>query len=468
MLESKIKAILKQGEGIQVEFKECKTSLNKDIYETVCAFLNRIGGEILLGVNDKGHITGIDPQFCKQIKADFTTPIQNPQKINPAFYLLLEEVIINDKIIFYIYVPESSQVHRCNGKTYDRNEDGDFNITDNNHLVSSLFLRKQTSYSENKIYPYAELADLRIDVIEHVRKLALSRQNNHPWGTMDDLNLLKSAQLYKKDFQTQKSGLTLAGLLLFGKDETILSVSPYFKTDAILRRDNMDRHDDRDDIRTNLIDSYIRLLNFGEKHLKDPFYLENNVRISLRSYILREVISNLLIHREYTNPFPAKFIIDHEKLYTENSNKPHGFGLIDPAQFSPFPKNPSIARMFKEIGRADELGSGVRNLFKYCKAYCGHDPQLLEGDIFKFSLNLTAQAIAQATAQDERVKKVLEFCQTPRTRGEIQEFLGLKHREHIRAEILNPLLKQGLLHPTLPEKLTSPKQKYFSQKKDKQ
>ena len=70
--------------------------------------------------------------------------------------------------------------------------------------------------------------------------------------------------------------------------------------------------------------------------------------------------------------------------------------------------------------------------------------------------------------QDERVKKVLEFCQTPRTRGEIQEFLGLKHREHIRAEILNPLLKQGLLHPTLPEKLTSPKQKYFSQKKDKQ
>jgi len=41
MLESKIKGIIKQGEGLRIEFKECKTALNKDIYETVCAFLNR-------------------------------------------------------------------------------------------------------------------------------------------------------------------------------------------------------------------------------------------------------------------------------------------------------------------------------------------------------------------------------------------------------------------------------------------
>jgi ATP-dependent DNA helicase RecG len=36
----------------------------------------------------------------------------------------------------------------------------------------------------------------------------------------------------------------------------------------------------------------------------------------------------------------------------------------------------------------NEAGAGVRNLFKYCKAYCGHDPQLIEQDIFKFILRL--------------------------------------------------------------------------------
>ena len=381
----KIKQIIKQGEKISVEFKECKASLAKDIYDTVCAFLNRSGGELLLGVNDNGVITGIDPKYIEQIKKDFVTAVNNPQKISPAFYLSIEEIAIDGKVILYIYVPESSQVHRCSGRIYDRNEDGDFDITDNNNLVSELFLRKQTTYSENQVFPYMELADLRQDIIGRVRKQAAIHRENHAWESMDDLGMLKSAQLYKKDFQTGKNGFTLAAILLFGKDETILSVLPHFRTDAILRRENRDRYDDRDDIRTNLIDSYDRLLSFGEKHLSDPFYMENDQRVSLRGHILREVISNILIHREYINAFPAKFIIDHEKLYTENSNKPHGFGLIDPVYFSPYPKNPSIARVFREIGRADELGSGVRNLFKYCRIYCGRDPQLFEEDVFVFT-----------------------------------------------------------------------------------
>jgi ATP-dependent DNA helicase RecG len=38
-----------------------------------------------------------------------------------------------------------------------------------------------------------------------------------------------------------------------------------------------------------------------------------------------------------------------------------GHSLIEPTSFMPFPKNPVIARVFIEIGRADELGSGVKN-----------------------------------------------------------------------------------------------------------
>lgn len=481
MLESKVKSIISDGEGICVEFKTCKSGLSKDIYESVSAFLNRSGGELLLGVNDKGEVIGIEKKYFQKIKSDFTTSINNSQKITPSFYLSIQEVKIDNKNILYIYVPESSQVHRCNGKIFDRNEDGDFDITNNNELVTTLFLRKQTNYSENKIYPHAELTDFRSDIIEKVRKLVSLERKDHPWKSLDDFELLKSAQLYKKDFETGKDGFNLAAILLFGKDETILSVLPHYKIDAILRRDNVDRYDDRDDIRTNLIDAYDRLIHFGEKHLSDPFYLENDQRISLRRKILREVVSNLLIHREYTNAFPAKFIIDKEKFYTENSNKPHSHGLIDPFEFSPFPKNPSIARLFKEIGRADELGSGVRNLFKYCKSYCGSDPQLIEEDIFKFILPLTGkivqeppqknivstgeatgEATGEVTGEVDRTNKIIDFCKKPKTSNEIMGLLGLTHKEYFRTEILNPLLEQGLLHPTIPDKLTSPKQKYYS------
>ena len=60
--------------------------------------------------------------------------------------------------------------------------------------------------------------------------------------------------------------------LLFGKDETNLSVIPHHKTDLILRRENLDRFDDRDDVRTNLIESYDRIITFGQKYPSDPFY----------------------------------------------------------------------------------------------------------------------------------------------------------------------------------------------------
>ena len=178
---------------------------------------------------------------------------------------------------------------------------------------------------------------------------------------------------------------------------------PHHRTDALLRRENVDRYDDRDDIRTNLLDSFDRLMAFVAKHLPDPFFLEGVQRISLRDHIFREVAANLMIHREFLNAYPAKFIIESNRVFAENSNKPHGHGLIDPVHFSPFPKNPVIARFFKEIGRADELGSGVRKLFKYCRHYTGgKDPELIEEDIFKCIVPLAPEATVQATPKLQR------------------------------------------------------------------
>ncbi|MDQ6955446.1 MAG: putative DNA binding domain-containing protein [Mariprofundaceae bacterium] len=464
MNESRIKKLLKQGEGLQIEFKTCRDALNRDVFESVCAFLNRFGGDLLLGVRDNGEVTGVAPDAVDRIKNDFVTALNNLQKISPPFYLSIEAVTYEGKSVLHVAVPESSQAHRCNGKIFDRNEDGDFNITDNTGLVAALYQRKQSSYAENKIYPYVKLEHLRRDWIAKARKMAINQRPNHPWATLDDLELLKSAQLYQQDFSTGKEGFTLAAILLLGHDDVILSVLSHHRTDAILRRENLDRYDDRDDIRTNLLESYERLTAFIAKHLPDLFYLEGDQRISLRDHIFREVVANMLIHRDFLNVIPAKLVIEQQRVLTENSNKPHGHGLIDVASFSPFPKNPVIARFFKEIGWADELGSGVRNLFKYSVAYGGKEPQLMEGDVFKTIVTLRApQATQQATPQaTPQASKLLVFCSEPRSREEMQHFMGLKDREHFRKALLVPLLDQGLLKLTMPDKPTSPKQKYSS------
>ncbi len=385
MTKQRIKEILKQGEGISVEFKKSQFDLPKNIFDSVCAMLNRNGGHILLGINDNGKVEGVLKDSINRIINNFVTSIINSQVLFPTIYLLPEIIKIDDKTIIYIYIPQSSQVHNTKGKIFDRNEDGDFDITNNSLHIANLYFRKQTNYSENTIYPYAQITDLRDDLIERARKRAkIENMGNHPWTEMSNMELLKSTQLYKKDMQTGKEGFTLAAILLFGKDETISNVLPYHKTDAILRRKNIDRYDDRDDIQTNLIESYDRLMAFVAKHLPDPFFLEGDTRISLRDKIFREAVTNILVHREYTNAFPAKMIIENDRVLFENANNPHGNGLINPNNYTPFPKNPVIAKVFKEIGFADILGSGVRNLFKYTKHFSnGGVPQLIEGDIFK-------------------------------------------------------------------------------------
>lgn len=396
MTPEKLKDILQKGEGIEIEFKTSQFELTKDVFESICAFLNRRGGHLFLGVKDTGVVEGVIEDCVQEIINSIVTNANNPQKLNPPFYLSTNVIDHEGKKVIYVYVPESSQVHSTNGKIFDRNEDGDFDITRQADQVTQLYLRKQTTYSENRIYPYTKLSDFKPELFSRIRTLAGNQRVDHPWLNMSDEELLRSAGLFKHDHQTGKDGYTLAAILLFGKDEVIQSVLPHHKTDAIVRVENTDRYDDRDDIRTNLIESYDRLMAFVRKHLPDKFYLEGDQRVSLRDRIFREVISNLLIHREFANAFPAKLVIDKDKVFTENWNRPHYGGVIDPGNFSPYPKNPVIAKFFKEIGRVDELGSGVRNTFKYCGIYTpGTKPEFIEDDVFRTVIPLKTEESAE-------------------------------------------------------------------------
>jgi ATP-dependent DNA helicase RecG len=105
--------------------------------------------------------------------------------------------------------------------------------------------------------------------------------------------------------------------------------------------------------------------------------------VSVRSHIAKEIVSNILVHREFSGTFPARIVIEKDRLVAENWNRALRHGRIDPENYEPYPKNPILARFFVNIGYADTLGSGVRNLMKYTKLYSGGEPELIEGEIFR-------------------------------------------------------------------------------------
>ena len=127
-------------------------------------------------------------------------------------------------------------------------------------------------------------------------------------------------------------------------------------------------------------------------------------------------------------------------------------------------------RVYRDLDLVEQLGSGMNRIL-----------DVYSNDIYKFSDNfievcfyyekeydqVTQQATQQATRHDDnRTDKIMKFCIEPKSREEIQVFLKLKDREYLRKNILNPLIKDEYLKLTIPEKPKSPKQKYYSLRRD--
>ncbi|MCL2254930.1 MAG: putative DNA binding domain-containing protein [Lachnospiraceae bacterium] len=465
MTPDRIKQLLATGEGISIEYKECVNELSNSVWETVCSFSNRYGGHLILGAKDDGTPIGVNPRAAQQMRKNFANMLNNQKKISPALFLSLSEVVLDDKLLLYVYIPVSSQMQSCSGKIFDRNEDGDLDITNSTNLVAQLSLRKSDQFTEREVFPYATLDDLRLDLIPRVKRMATGRIPDHPWKDMEAMEIFKSAGLYEDDKRTGKKGFNLAAILLFGKDEVVRSCAPGIVTDALLRRDNVDRYDDRRYIETNLIEAYDQLMEFFEKHTNDSFHLVNDVSVSARSWIAREMLSNILAHREYSKAFNAKLIIERERIYAENWNRSNEHGRIDPKSFTPQSKNPIIAKFFMNIGRADQLGSGVRNLYIYTKLYSGGEPELIEGDIFKTIIplvrvderqmnttdysriqpNTTEYERKEADHAGEKKRKILKYLEEHNqvSVADLTKLFALSE-ERIRA-IMREMVKEGVV-----------------------
>lgn len=92
-----------------------------------------------------------------------------------------------------------------------------------------------------------------------------------------------------------------------------------------------------------------------------------------------------------------------------------------------------------------ELGSGMRKMMKYSRAYSGADPELVEGDVFRMVIRVpefgekmeSATGTQQATQQ---VAKLLAACVGELSRAELIQAVGIKDRVSFSRNYLDPAL----------------------------
>ena len=442
MDEAGLQAHLDCGEGLMVEFKRCGGQPQDDTFETICAFANRQGGNLFLGVSDDGEPCGVPEGAALFIQRNIVNVVNNPRLFNVPPAIETEVISTGGLDVVRVWVPMGPAVYSYRGVTYDRLADADIRVLGVDQM-SLLYLRKQNAYTERKVYRFVSTSDLDAGLIARARKMALARNPSHPWATLDDDELLRSAGLRTRDRQTGEEGLTLAAVLLLGADDVISDVCPAYRTDAIVRQEDLDRYDDREIVTTNLIDSHAELCRFASRHLPDRFALDGAQRVSPRDVIVRELVSNLLIHREFVSAFPAKLVIERDCIRTENASRALFEGRIMLEDFNPVSKNPLIARFFMNIGLAEELGSGLRNLQKYSRLYSGKPPELRDGDVFRASVPTTPPSAVRGVKGARSAVELLLQRDGGVSSSSLAKYLGVSSRTAQR--YLRALVEDGFL-----------------------
>ena len=153
----KFKNDLMIGETSSIEFKRCGNEVEHDVFESICAFLNRFGGDVYLGVLNDGTVVGVNAQSAAAMMKNIVNVVGNPNVFKPSPYIDVESFVWDGKTVIRVHVPVSGDVHSYHGDIYDR---------------------------MGEVFPQLKLDDFRLDMLPLVRREAqnhLTDGKRHPW-----------------------------------------------------------------------------------------------------------------------------------------------------------------------------------------------------------------------------------------------------------------------------------------------
>ena len=275
---------------------------------------------------------------------------------------------------------------------------------------------------------------------------------------------------------------TAAGLLMFGTELRITREYPEYFLDYREHMEPNIRWTDRiysqePEWSGNVYDFFNRVSAKLVLDLKKPFKLVNQVRVDETPMhdAVREALVNCLVNTDFYQPwsviiekYPDKITLANPGTIIAGKNQMLKGGISQP-------RNKGLFKMFNLLGYGEHAGSGVPDIFQAWKD-AGLDAPIVEEKFgggepdrtvltlpLSFTTSSTTSGEVSGGVSDEAhdtFERVLEFCDIPRTKKEIQEYLQIKSERYIREKIITPLIEDRRLKRTIPDKPNSPKQKY--------
>lgn len=514
ILKNKINSLVKIGETAQVEFKSARGGFPGSFWESYSAFANTNGGIIVLGVvekNNKFHFDNLNEETITKYKKIFWDCAHNREKISTCLPRESDITIenVNESYVLICYIPRASYelrpVHvgpNPFGNTYRRNHEGDYVCTDTE--VRRMFAdaeHDRHSQDARILSGFNFERDIDKESFHQYRQTFASLQPTHPWTAISDMEFMRKIGAYVTDFETGKEGLTMAGLLMFGNYDSITNVAadPSYFVD-FRERIGVDDPNVRWTNRiypdglweANLSQFYVRVYNHMIQSLPRPFMIKDGIRQEETPAhdAVREALINCIIHCDINAM--GNIVVEHtdDKFVFKNP----GMLLVSKQQYfkggRSICRNPILQNIFMRLGSAEKAGSGVDKIvggWEYLNLPTPTVEEETRPDYVVLTLALkneekpttpqdapqdAPQDTPQDTPQDanktirkkQRVKMLLEFCREPRSLTDMMEHIGLKDRKSFIEGYINPLLAEGAIAMTEPDKRTSGNQQYVAVK----
>jgi ATP-dependent DNA helicase RecG len=304
---------LEAKESLEVEFKSAQGGLPKSIWETISAFANTQGGWIVLGVVEKGQsvvIEGVKNAYS--MLQTFADLARNSQKISHmvcgADDSSIDRLLEQDVIVLRIpAAPRKARPVYINQNpyqgTYVRRHGGDYHC--NKQEVDRMMREaSDVGVDSTVLAKYSFEDDIDADSLAKYRR---RYQTSHPesaWNNYGDYEFLKAIKGINRDRDRNVESITVAGLLLVGKAESIRDWRTRHLIDYRVLPEadqGSERWDDRIAWEGNLFGAFEIIYPRLIQALPVPFQLKEGTRIdSTVHVVLREALVNLLVHTDYS------------------------------------------------------------------------------------------------------------------------------------------------------------------------
>ena len=393
MTEQEILELLQQHEWKAVEFKEARTAVPKNAYESVSAFANTEGGHLVFGVKKDGSdfdVVGVID--VDKVQNDFLTTLRGKEKINQTVDVQEYLHTIDQKDLLVFYIPESSRTQKpvyLNGTialSYLRKGACDVKCTQG-EIHRLLREAAPERYDSEALSDFATADFYEEGSLRWYRNIFNQKQPGRH-ETLSDEDFLR-----EWGFLKEVSGQiipTRASILFFGKARYVRQVIPRAIVDYQRINTKFDewipekRWDDREVFEENLIQTWLGLLEKYSRISEKPFSVDASTMRrgdNPPDYVtFREAAINLLMHQDYgdhTRMPVIQFFNDRTIFKNPGDAFATKEELLETGTKEV--RNPTIVNAFRRIGLSDQAGTGMRSIFQSW-GELGNIPPLVNND----------------------------------------------------------------------------------------